>query len=59
MTEPTYEINVDDLKRLTIADLTGLLTLYKLYPPIKGKNKVICNIAQIELDKRINDIIIF
>lgn len=58
MTEPTYEVNKEALSKLTIADLTGLITLNKLYPT-NTIAKIIIKVCVEELNKRINDIIIF
>jgi hypothetical protein len=60
-TEPTYELNVEKLQSLSIADLTGLMQLMtsgEHYLPIL-KATIILEATSTELDKRINDIIIF
>lgn len=57
MTEPTYEINQEKLDSLSIADLTGLIIVYESHPSFYGEIEV--DILFTELNKRINDIIIF
>lgn len=56
MTNPTYEINYEKLSDLSISDLESLLTLWKNY---YGNHPVIDKEIKKELDKRVNDIIIF
>lgn len=59
MTEPTYEINQEKLESLTIADLSSLLILNKLYPSKDKSDLKLNKVLAIELKKRINDIIVF
>lgn len=59
MTEPTYEVNQEALSNLTISDLISLMELSFKVSFIKDKAKILFEITSVELDKRINDIIIF
>jgi hypothetical protein len=52
---PTFEINQEKLSQLTIADLTGLITLTKLYPFVSDQVK---GVFVKELEKKLKDIII-
>lgn len=57
MTQPTYEVNVEALSALSIADLTGLITVYESHPTFY--EEIVGEVLFSELNKRINDIIIF
>lgn len=61
MTEPTYEVNFEKLSSLSIADLTGLERYtYDYYSSeLDFRHQVVCDLCRQELEKRINDIIIF
>lgn len=66
MTEPTYEINKERISQLSISDLLALIKYvtdnnYENYfsPQIFDGLLFMRDICKEELDKRINDIIIF
>lgn len=59
MTEPNYEINHEKLSELTIADLTGIIVLASTRTIYYKKLIPYLSVFEVELDKRINDIIIF
>lgn len=57
MTNPTYEVNHEKLSSLSISDLTGLITIYESHPTFH--EEIVVAVLLSELNKRINDIIIF
>lgn len=59
MIETTYEINHEKLSELTIADLTGKIVLASTRTAYYKKLIPYLSVFEVELDKRINDIIIF
>lgn len=52
------EINQEALEAMTIADLTGLITLTKLYPNAIEHSAFVCQWCQKELKKRLDNIFI-
>lgn len=59
MIEPTYEINHEALNKLSVADLTGIIVLASTRTAYYKKLIPYLSVFEQELDKRINDIIIF
>jgi mRNA-degrading endonuclease HigB of HigAB toxin-antitoxin module len=57
MTEPTYEVNNERLQSLSIADLTSIYNHIRKYEYDYPED--LYKVFGAELDKRINDIIIF
>lgn len=56
-TEPTYEVNLEKLESLSISDLTSICNHLIKYEYDYPEN--LYKVFARELDKRINDIIIF
>lgn len=60
MTQPTYEVNYEKLSSLSISDLIALYTYYSKVSHLYAlTHKFILKMVSEELDKRVNDIIIF
>lgn len=57
--ETAPELNTEDLRRLSIADLSNLLTLIKLYPKTVKKASTVMPILTAELQKRMDNLFIF
>lgn len=58
-TEPKYEINHEKLSAMSVADLTGIIVLASTRTAYCKKLIPYLSVFEVELDKRINDIIIF